>query len=320
MPEVRNPYKVEIGSSILPWPIMGKFDLLLGLLVGALLGPSIVIMSHVTKTVHPFVYTTLSTAIAIPFLIMVAHFFSSDGLKGILSRKGKDFLTVLLERFIIASGLLLTFGVSLTLAIRSVFLMQLEPAFVFAWSVLLLKEKVRKSKLFLIATLIIGAFLVTTGGDLNIFGSVLLGDLLIIMALALLSHSYIVSARLMKYANPIRLYLGFALCALPVFAALAFVFLPLSSFYISQYHLLLIAAASLLFNVIGFPLWLICLKRLKPWVLASSLVVQTLAGAVLSFVWLGQMLSAVQLIGGVLVLISVYIIGSMGQHESGRIS
>lgn len=299
---------------------MGKFDLLLGLLVGALLGPSIVIMSHVTKTVHPFVYTTLSTAIAIPFLVMAAHFFSGDGLNDILSREGKDFLTVFIERFIIASGLLLTFGVSLTLAIRSVFLVQFEPAFVFAWSVLLLKEKVRKSKLFLIATLIIGAFLVTTGGNLNVFESVMLGDALIIIALMLLSHSYLVSARLMEYSNPMRLYFGFAVCALPVFLILALVFLPLSAFLVSGYNLMLIAAASLLFNVIGFPLWLICLKRLKSWVLASSLVVQTLVGAVLSFVWLGQTLSAVQLMGGVLVLISVYLIGSGGQHESGRIS
>ncbi len=291
---------------------MGKFDLLLGLLAGALIGPSIVIMSAVTKVVHPFVYTTLSTAIAIPFLILIAHFFSGEGLKGIFSRGRKDFFTVWLERFIIASGLLLTFGVSLTLAIRSVFLVQLEPAFVFVWSVLLLKEKVRKSKLFLIATLVIGAFLVTTGGNLNIFESVMLGDMLIIIALVLLSHSYLVSARLMKYSNPLKLYFGFAICALPVFLILALVSLPFSSFAVSGYNLILIAAASLLFNVIGFPLWLICLKRLKPWVLASSLVVQTLAGAALSFVWLGQTLAAVQLAGGALVLISVYLIGAKG--------
>ncbi len=303
-------YKAEIGSSILPWPIMGRFDLLLGILTGALIGPSIVIMSAVTKTVHPFAYTTISTAIAIPFLVIIAHFFSGEGLKSILSRGRKDFLKVWLERFIIGSGLLLVFGVSLTLAIKSVFLVQLEPAFVFAWSVLLLKEKVRKSKLFLIATLLMGAFLVTTGGNLNVFESVLLGDILIIIALVFLSHSYLVSARLMKYSNPLKLYFGFAVCALPVFLALALALLPLSAFMVSGYNIALIAIASLLFNVIGFPLWLICLKRLKPWVLASSLVVQTLAGAVLSFVWLGQTLSAIQLVGGALVLISVYLIGT----------
>ena len=291
---------------------MGRYDLLLGVLAGALIGPSIVIMSYVTKTVHPFVYSTISTAMAIPFLLLMAHFFSGEGLKGIFSRSRGVFFTVLFERFIIASGILLVFGVSLTLAIRSVFLVQLEPAFVFAWSVLLLKEKVRKSKLFLIATLVIGAFLVTTGGNLNVFESVMLGDMLIIIALVLLSHSYLASAKLMKYSNPLKLYFGFAVCASPVYFVLALLFLPLSAFIISGYNLFLIAVASLLFNLMGLPLWLICLKRLKPWVLASSLIVQTLAGAVLSFLWLGQTLTAVQLIGGALVLISVYFIGMRG--------
>jgi drug/metabolite transporter (DMT)-like permease len=292
---------------------MGKYDLLLGILTGAVIGPSIVIMSHVTKTVHPFVYSTISMAIAIPLLVILAHFFSGEGLKGIFSQGRRDFLTVWFERFIIASGILFTFGVSLTLAIRSVFLVQLEPAFVFAWSILLLKEKARKSKLFMIATLIVGAFLVTTGGNLNVFESVMLGDLLIIIALVMLSHSYLVSAKLMKYSNPIKLYFGFALCSLPVFFVLTLIFLPFSAFAVSEYNLALIASASLLFNVIGFPLWLICLKRLKPWVLASSLIVQTIAGAALSFFWLGQSLSLIQAIGGAIVLISVYLIGTREQ-------
>ena len=125
----------------------------------------------------------------------------------------------------------------------------------------------------------------------------------------MLSHSYIVSARLMKNANPMKLNFGFAIIGLPIFAMLSFLFLPATSFLVSQYHLALILIAAILFNVIGLPLWLFSLKKLKPWVLASALVVQAVAGAVLSFFWLGQVLSVIQIIGAVLILISVYFIG-----------
>ncbi len=298
---------------ILPGPLIyvsGK-DVALGIISGIFIGFSIVIMSFVTKTVHPFLYATISTLFAIPFLFIISFFFSGYGLKGIVSDNKSDFVMVFLERAIIG-GLLLTFGVSMTLAIKSVFLVQLEPAFVFAWSVLLLKESIRKSKLFLIGSLIFGAFLLTTGGAAKIFESVLFGDLLILAALIFLSHSYILSARMMKTANPMKLNLGFSLLGLPVFVVLSLLFLPVTAFNIGIYYIFLILVASLLFNVTGLPLWLFSLKKLKPWVLASALVVQTIAGAILSFLWLGQTLSLVQMVGGGVILISVYLISLRG--------
>jgi drug/metabolite transporter (DMT)-like permease len=194
------------------------------------------------------------------------------------------------------------------LAIRSVFVVQIEPVFVFLWSVLLLKERIRKNKVFLICTLIWGAFLITTGGNIKLFHSFLLGDLLVITALVLLSHSYIVSARIMKHANPMKLHMGFLIFSVPVFALLSVSLLPLESFFVGWYYFSLIVIAAIFFNVIGFPLWLISLKHVKPWVLASALLVQTIAGAILAFFWLGQTLSFIQIVGGVIILISVYLI------------
>jgi drug/metabolite transporter (DMT)-like permease len=289
---------------------MNKVDVSLGLASGVFIGLSVVILSYVTKTVHPLVFMTISPIISLPFLAAISLFLKGQGLRTTIRNHKKDFLTVFFERFLVA-GLVMTFGFSLTLAIRAVFITQLESAFVFAWSALLLKESVRKSKLFMIATLIIGAFLVTTEGNLNVFESVMLGDLLIITALVLLSHSYIPSARFVN-ANLIRLSMWFTLLSTPFFAALALIFLPVSAFYVSAYNLILVAMASILFNVIGLPLWFISLRKLKPWVVASSLIVQTLSGAVLSFFWLGQTLSPVQMVGGIIILVSVYFIASKG--------
>ncbi len=286
---------------------MDKRYILIALLSGILIGFSVVVMSFTTKVVHPFIYATISTLVSLPFLFAVSCMFTGSGLRSIIKTDKKNFFAVFIERTVLG-GLLLTFGVSMTLAMRSVFLVQLEPAFVFAWSVLLLKEKIRKSKLFLIGSLIFGAFLVTTGGALDILGVVFLGDLLIVLALVFLSHSYILSARLMKSANPMKLNLGFGFLGFPLFLALALVFLPVSAFDITPYYIFLIIAGSMLFNVTGLPLWLFSLRRLNPWVVASALVVQTIAGAMLSYLWLGQTLSAIQIAGGALILISVYFI------------
>ena len=285
---------------------------MLGIISGIFIGFALVIMSHVTKTVHPFVYSALSAAFSVPFLLLISLFFSGDGLRKTFTEKRRDFMLTLFERFILASGILLTFGLSMTVAIRGVFLVQLEPALVLAWSVFLLKERIRKRKVFLVATLILGAFLVITGGGIGAFGSLLIGDALIILAVVLLSHSYIMSSRLMETANPFRLYFGFSVISVPVFLLLSLLLLPLSSFMVGLGDLLLILAGALFFNLIGFPLWLISLKHMRPWVLSSAIMVQTLAGAFLSFLWLGQTLSLVQMIGGIVILISVYFISTKG--------
>jgi len=290
---------------------MSNKNAFLGVISGIFIGLSLVLMSYVTKSVHPFVYSSISNAIAIPFLFVISLFFSGQGIKDTISGNKKEFITIFMERSLIG-GLLLVFGLSMSIAIRSVFVVQLEPLFVFLWSVLLLKERIRKSKLFLLSTLIIGAFLLVAGGDFGIFQSVLLGDFLVILALVFLSHSYLVSAKIMKQANAVRLQTGFMLLGIPFFIILALIFQPVSAFMVGWETLFLIILSSVSFNVIGFPLWLLSLKHLKPWVVASAIMVQSVAGVLFSFVWLGQTLSLVQIVGGIIILISVYFISLKG--------
>jgi len=286
------------------YPILAIFS-------GIFIGFSLVIMSLVTKTVHPFVYASISDAVAIPILFFVSLFFGGRGFKDIVIGKKKEFTTIFIERTIIG-GLLLVFGISMSLAIRSVFIVQVEPALVFVLSVLLLKERIRKSKIFLLSTLVLGAFLLIAGGDIGIFQSVLLGDLLVISAMIFFAHSYLVSAKVMKSANAVRLQTAFLIIGMPIFILLALLTQPVGAFLVGWENLMLILAASILFNVIGFPLWLVSLKRLRPWVVSSMIMVQSVSGAVLSFFWLGQTLSIVQIVGGIVILISVYFISLKG--------
>jgi drug/metabolite transporter (DMT)-like permease len=284
----------------------------LGLIAGTFIGFSLVTMSVATKSVHPFVYSAYSTALSIPFLFALSYFYKGAGLREIVRNKSRDFWLTLFERFILGSGILLTFGFSMTSAIRGVFIVQLEPMFVLLWSFMLLHERVRKSKVFFFVTLILGAFLITTGGMGGEFSTLLVGDGLIALAVLLLAHSFLTSSRLMERANPFRLYLGFSVLSLPVFIALSLLLLPVASFFISMEMLAVIFMGSIFFNIIGFPLWLISLKYMRPWAVSTAIMVQSISGALLSFFWLGQTLSVVQIIGGIVILISVYFISLKG--------
>ena len=183
---------------------------------------------------------------------------------------------------------------------------------VLVWSFLLLHEKVRKTKVFFFITLVVGAFLVTAGGTGEVFSTLLAGDILIAISMLLYAHNYLVSSRLMEKSNPFKLYLGFSLFSLPVFIILSLVMLPLSSFFISTDNLILMLFYVLFWNVIGFPLWLISLKHMRPWALSAAIMIQTVAGAIFSFIWLGQTLSLIQIVGGIVILISVYFISLKG--------
>lgn len=294
---------------------MKKFAFL-GVFAGIFIGFAFVVMSHVTKTVHPLVYSVYVLAITIPFLIVISHFFTGRGLRETIKEDKKDFFSTLVERFIIGSGILIPFGVSMSLAIRTVFVIQIEPLFVLLWSAILLKEKISKNKLIMIGSLLLGAFLITTGGNTAFFGPLMVGDLLVILALVFFSHTYITSSNLMKKSNPIRIYLGFSVFSLIFFLAITLIFLPPSAFLIGWLDFGYVFLAGLLFNIIGFPLWLISLKHMRPWELASTVVIETVAGALLALIWLGQSFTLIQALGGMLILISIYIINSRKNHES----
>ena len=108
------PLKLRGEPEILPGPYyMENKNAFLGIISGIFIGFSLVIMSFVTKTVHPFVYSTFSAALSIPFLVLVSLFFSGDGLMKIIREERRDFVLTLVERFILASGILLTFGGSI---------------------------------------------------------------------------------------------------------------------------------------------------------------------------------------------------------------
>jgi probable blue pigment (indigoidine) exporter len=81
-----------------------------------------------------------------------------------------------------------------------------------------------------------------------------------------------------------------------------------SSLEISANDLILMLAYSLSFHVFGIQLWFTALKEAKPWVVASMLSLTPIVGSTLAFLWLGQFLLPLQLIGGAIIIITTFFI------------
>ena len=218
----------------------------------------------------------------------------------------KDLFSLVVARSLIGT-LLLMIGFSMVAAIRAVFLLRLEPILVFVISVFLLKEKVKIRKVGLLILLLFGALVFTTNGSFDVLTNITAGDIIIVLALLFLSYSYIPSANLSKKVNSNTLTIGANI--LPIF-----VFLPLVLFFAPNQILLdinslyLVLVYTITFYVLGLFLWFKSLKSVKPWVVASILSLEPIAGALLAFFWLGEFLSAVQIFGGALMIAATYFI------------
>lgn len=267
---------------------------------------SAVVASAVTKTIHPLVLIVLAYGVSmlffLPFLLK-----GNLQIRKLFREFPRDILKVVIFRSIIGQ-MLIIYGFSMTLAIRAVFMARLEPVFVFLFSVLLIGEAVRKRKIGLIILLILGAFLISTGGSIFAFNNLMLGDLFIVASLIFLAYTYIPSSRIMKRINTQTLTAVSNFFGMLIIAPIAFFLLPAASFHIGLESWALVIVYALSFYFIGLLLWFKAFEKAKPWVVASMLALTPIWGSLISFFWLGQTLSPVQILGGVIIIIATIII------------
>ena len=261
-----------------------------------------VIASAVTKTIHPLVLIVLAYGVSMLFYLI--FFLRGDlHVRKLLREFPLDTIKVIILRSVIGQ-ILIVYGFSLTLAIRAVFMTRLEPLFVFMFSVLLIGERIRRRKVALLFVLIFGAFLISTGGDLSAFSSLMLGDLLIAFSLIFLAYSYIPSSRIMKKINTQTLTAFSNFIAMLITIPIALLLLPISAFQVSLNSWVLIILYALFFYFLGLMLWFKAFEKAKPWVIASMLALAPIWGSLVSFFWLGQTLSLIQLLGGAIIILT----------------
>lgn len=223
----------------------------------------------------------------------------------------KDFRRPLAEVVIfrcVLGQFILLVGFSLTIAMRAIFMLRFEPVFVMIYSAILLRERLTLRKIILITVLLIGGFLFITDLSTDIAQNVMIGDLLVILALVFLAYSYLPSAKISKKISPITVTITSNVIAAIIIAPIIGFVLPLTMMVPDMTGLTYVLVYAILFYVFGVFLWFKALSSVKPWVVASVLALEPIAGALLAFFWLGQTITAVQFFGAVAMIAATHLI------------
>lgn len=219
----------------------------------------------------------------------------------------KDILGMLLTRGIFGVAAI-TIGLSMTDGIKAIFFSKTEPYFVLGWHWLLLGEKIKKTHFILLTIHIIGALILSTGGKFVSFGRSQLGDLFIVLAMALFALSYIFGRRLSKTVgslttNAITTGIG-GLVLFPI----ALLFIPANVWDITSIGWLYLISFIILWNVFGLTFWFVSLKTMKGWIVSALRSIGPVAGAPFAYFLFGETLNSIQIVGGIIVLITSILI------------
>jgi len=281
-------------------------------LIFAILSPFFSSVATIFKTgsakiLSPLIVVGIGGIIGSVLLFLLASLFREKFSFAKMRKYWKE-LTYLTILRVLLGELLLTFGLSQTEAIKAIFLTKVEPYFVLLISWLFLKETIRSKHAVLLGIHLVGAVILSTGGNINILGRAQIGDLLIILAMGMFALSYKYGKRLAEnigsmYSNAISLGIG-SLLVLP------FVFIFPSPFqFINQSTgWLYLFIYVILFNVIGLTLWYKSLKSVKGWIVSALRYVGPILGAPIAYVVLKETLSLIQIFGAIIVLITSFLI------------
>jgi len=226
----------------------------------------------------------------------------------------RELLQYTLLRNVIGS-ILICYALSYSESIKVMFLTKLEPYFIIFWVWLIEGKKISRSNTLLLLVHVIGAVLLSTGGTFHLAESQW-GDVLLVIAIAVLSYSYLHASRLSKALGPIHLNgIGATLsgvCLLP----LALVSSPLALWNPMAIGWAYVVLVVLLFNVFGVTLWYLALRSLDGWMVSALRAVGPVCAAPFAWLWFGEGLTCIQIGGAAIVLITSAILAS-SQRKNG---
>ncbi len=212
----------------------------------------------------------------------------------------RDFIELTLLRGVIG-GTLICYALLLSGSIKVMFFTKLEPYLVLFWGWLLAKQTISRSHAGLLAVHVAGAILLSTGGNFSLAESQQ-GDLLLVMAVALSSYTYLHAGRLSREFGAAQVNgitsLATGIITLP--AALILAPDSIWSYQAIGWSDLLILVV--LFNVFALTMWFAALKYLETWLVSALRAVGPVVAAPVAWMFFDQNLSALQILGAALVV------------------
>jgi len=280
-------------------------------LILAILSPffsstSTIFQAQAVKFLNPIIVASIGAILGSLILFFILFLRKEKINLGRIKKNYKEVIIMTVLRPLLGQ-LLLTFGLSLTTGIKAIFFTKTEPYFVLFWHWFLKKEKIKTSYLVLLAFHIIGAVVLSTGGNL-VLNKPQLGDLLIILAMGLFSLSYFYGKTLAsnvgsQLSNAITLGIAGIILAPFIFLVKPF---PYPTLHPTGWFYLLVSI--LLFNVIGLTLWFSSLKTVPAWIVSALRAIGPLAGAPIAYFLFRETITPLQGFGGIMVLLTSFLI------------
>ena len=278
------------------------YGLLLAILSPLFSSIATILQSGATKILHPLIVTSIG-GLSGSLILFILIFLAKEKVEYNKIRTNIKSISLMTLFRPLIGATVFAYGLSMTTGIKAIFFTKAEPYFVLFWHWLLKKEKVNSKHLILLTVHILGAIILSTGGILE-FSRSQFGDLLVILAMGFFSLSYIYGSKLSnklgsKISNAITL--GIAGIILLPFMLL---FSPVTEVLNEKIGWSYFISYVILFNVIGLTLWFAALKTVKGWIVSALRSLGPIIGAPFAWLLFGETLSIVQIIGGILVLIT----------------
>lgn len=289
-------------------------DFLFALVSPLFAGIATVLAGGAAKLLHPFIIVSFGPLIGVAILIPLLFLRGERFTKVEIKENSKDLILLISVRQVVG-WLLFVIGLTLTDAIKALFLTKVEPYFVLFWHWLLRKEKVKRRHLALLAVHITGAVLLSTGGESGSFGKAQLGDLFIVGSMATSALSYVWAASLTKKLGALKTNSFMLLCGGLFFLPFALLASPKSGWTNGTGWVYLVGYA-VLFCAISLTFWFASLRTVKGWMVSALRALGPLVGAPFAYFLLGETLTPLQLTGGLIVLATSFLIAR--EHFKGE--
>lgn len=268
---------------------------------------STILRSVAVKTLGPFAVLSFGSLLGAFLLILFSLIKKQKFSLSHLKHNFGDFLFLILTRSILGD-LVFVFGLGLTLGVKAILFTKIEPYFVLFWYWILRKEKVTANQLILLTIHIGGAILLSTGGSFTGVKSAQVGDLLIILAMGLFSLSYFPAKKVAVKIGATQTNSLTLLISGIFFLPFAFLFSNPQTFDFFTKGWAYLVLSTIIFTVVGLTLWFASLKSVKGWIVSALRSLGPIVGLPFAYFLFGEKLSGAQLLGGLIVLSTSFLI------------
>ncbi len=202
------------------------------------------------------------------------------------------------------SNLIFTLGLAYTSGIEAVFLTKMEPYLVIFWCWLLDRQRPSADHLVLLLLHVAGAVLLSLGDTGIERGILWFGDLLIVSAVVTAALSYRFAPQVTKVLTPFQTAALAETFGGVVSLPLALLVCPLHFGAEQQIGWLYVGAHAILFYTVAIVLLYASLGGIESWLSSALRATGPLFAAPVAFLFFGESLTTLQLIGACIVLVT----------------